>query len=124
MDAIQFNIERTSAGEASIRADGRNCGRTLVWETGTSLIYAYFRFFWVSASKMSDVPVSGCPRFRFSLREYIEAKPDEWSVTEQDASASKTITLRREPMLAVIDKTIRMCEQAISRNGGLGFGGD
>jgi hypothetical protein len=59
-----------------------------------------------------------------SLRGYIEAKPREWSVTETNAIGPKTINLRQDAVLAVIDKTLSMCEQAISRNGGLAFGGD
>lgn len=59
-----------------------------------------------------------------SLRGYIEAKPQEWSVTETGPTGSKTIKLRQDFVLAVIDKTLSMCDAAISKNGGLAFGGD
>jgi len=59
-----------------------------------------------------------------SLRGYIEAKPKEWSVTETSASEAKIIHLRQESVLATIDKTLWMCEQAIAKGGGLAFGGD
>src|SRR5436305_1359427 len=58
------------------------------------------------------------------LRGYIEAKPKEWSVTETGATEPKVIQLRQDSVLATIDKTLSMCEQAIAKGGGLAFGGD
>jgi hypothetical protein len=59
-----------------------------------------------------------------ALRGYIEAKPKEWSVTETSATEPMVIRLRQESVLATIDKTLSMCEQAMANGGGLAFGGD
>lgn len=66
-------------------------------------------------------------RLRVHLEDFrgsLEAKPESWSITETGHGVSRTMTLNRDDLLAVIDKTLLMAERAIQEGGGLVFLGD
>jgi hypothetical protein len=57
-------------------------------------------------------------------RSAFEGKSERWSLTEICAERSRTISLEREKVLAVLDKTLEMIEYALARCGTMNFYGD
>jgi hypothetical protein len=57
-------------------------------------------------------------------REVFAGKPTRWTVTDSSAVDAKSLVLERKTVLAIFDKTIRMIDIAMSKEGVLVFRGD
>jgi hypothetical protein len=57
-------------------------------------------------------------------RSRFEGQPEQWSVAEGAESGTVTLHLKREVVLAVLDKTLQMTRRALDCDGTLVFMGD
>ncbi len=58
------------------------------------------------------------------LPTYFKSKPAKWSVSDESKSEKKAITLERDKIVELFDKTILMVLLAIESGGTIVFGGD
>jgi hypothetical protein len=77
-----------------------------------------------NATEFGDADMRRLREHLMWCRATFEAKSPVWSITETSDNQSRTMSIDRERVLTVVDKTLGMIDLALARGGKLVFRGD